>query len=192
MFAMYPAAVMSADLAAALCWMIDDPNHEDDVKKLMPQVPTAALDNERVAKICARQLGNYRRHADVALKILQRISINTVDSASDSIAHAATHLKGRLLARLERLVARIEAPRGAAFERYRAAALLSPPRLLKPRQPCSDQLNRSLAVMSGSTERCLLIERPHVRDLTTDDATLHDHREEEEATERDGQDVFAS
>ena len=123
MFAMYPAAVVSADLAAALCHLIDDPNSEDDVKKLMPQVPTTALDNELVAKICAQQLGNYRRHADVALKILQRISVNAADSASDSIAHAATHLKGRLLARLERLVARIEAPCGAAFERYKAAAL---------------------------------------------------------------------
>lgn len=113
----HPDAV-SPTLATALCLQIDDPNHEDCIQRLLARVPVVVLDHESVARACLRAFDCYRRHADVALSVFERLSVGTLYLVSDEIV---AHIKSlasnkKLLRRIEKLVIKIEAPGGEAYE----------------------------------------------------------------------------
>ena len=115
----YPDAV-SPTLATALCLQIDDPNHEDCIKRLLPRVPVVALDHEHVARACLRAFDCYLRHADVALSVFERLSVGTLYLVSDEIVAHINRLASnkKRLRRIEKLVIKIEAPGGEAYKRY--------------------------------------------------------------------------
>ena len=127
-FEAYPAAV-SPPLAIAMCSLIEDPNLEDQLKRLFPRVRAAVLDNERVAHACLRSFDCHRRHLDVALGIYERLSVATLDSVSDEIG---AHVKNvasnkKRLRRVEKLIAKIEAPGGPPYKRHCTAAFCDEP-----------------------------------------------------------------
>lgn len=120
----FPGAV-DDHVAAGLCALIDDPNHEDEIKRLLPLLPATVLDTPMAAAKALGALGCYRRHAAVGLSVLERLSTSTLDSLGDALHECVPFLakNQRLLKRLERLIQRVEAPQGLAFERHRDAAL---------------------------------------------------------------------
>jgi hypothetical protein len=126
----HPDAV-SPTLATALCLLIDDPNHEDCIQRLLARVPVVVLDHESVANACLRAFDCHRRHADVALSVFERLSVGTLYLVSDEIT---AHIKSmasnkKRLRRIEKLVMKIEAPGGEAYKRYLKASTVH----------CSDQ-----------------------------------------------------
>ena len=120
----FPNAVDN-HVAAGLCVLIDDPNHEDEIKRLLPLLPTAVLDTPMAAAKALWAVGCYRRHAAVGLSVLERLSTSNIDGLGDDLHECVPFLakNQRLLKRLERLIQRVEAPQGLAFERHRNAAL---------------------------------------------------------------------
>jgi len=113
----HPDAVSPA-LATALCLQIDDPNHEDCIKQLLARVPVFVLDHQSVARACLFAFNGHRRHIDVALSVFGRLSVSTLYLVSDEIV---THINSlasnkKLLRRVEKLVIKIEAPGGEAYE----------------------------------------------------------------------------
>ena len=126
----HPDAV-SPTLATALSLLIDDPNHEDLIQRLLARVPVVVLDHESVARACLRAFDCYRRHTDVALSVFERLSVGTLYLVSDEIV---AHIKSmasnkKRLRRIEKLVMKIEAPGGEAYKRYLKASTVH----------CSDQ-----------------------------------------------------
>ena len=126
----HPYAV-SPTLATALCLLIDDPNHEDLIQRLLARVPVVVLDHESVARACLRAFDCYRRHTDVALSVFERLSVGTLYLVSDEIiAHIKSMASNKKrLRRVEKLVMKIEAPGGEAYKRYLKASTVH----------CSDQ-----------------------------------------------------
>jgi hypothetical protein len=119
-------SVVSADLAAAICSLIEDPNHEDTIRKLLPRIPTTALDNTGVvARACLRAFDCHTRHVAVALGVYTRISVDSLYPISNELCAHVTRVSSnaRLLARMERIVARIEAPLGPAVQSLFSAVL---------------------------------------------------------------------
>ena len=126
----HPYAV-SPTLATALSLLIDDPNHEDLIQRLLARVPVVVLDHESVARACLRAFDCYRRHTDVALSVFERLSVGTLYLVSDEIiAHIKSMASNKKrLRRVEKLVMKIEAPGGEAYKRYLKASTVH----------CSDQ-----------------------------------------------------
>jgi hypothetical protein len=116
--------VVSQHLAAALCRAIGDANLEETIKGILPRIPTARLDSEFVARECMHTFRHYRRCIDTGLRVLERLSTPTLDLVGDALVEkvSSCSTNRKLLRRVERLVARVEAPGGAAFKRHRAAA----------------------------------------------------------------------
>ena len=119
----WPGAA-SQRLAAALCRAIGDANLEDTIKGILPHIPTAVLDNEFVARECMHTFRHYRRCIHTGLRVLERLSTPTLDLVGDALVDnvCSCSTNRKLLRRVERLVARVEAPGGAAFKRHRTAA----------------------------------------------------------------------
>ena len=126
----HPDAV-SPTLATALCLLIDDPNHEDCIQRLLARVPVVVLDHESVARACLRAFDCHRRHADVALSVFERLSVGILYLVSDEIIAHITSMASnkKRLRRIEKLVMKIEAPGGEAYKRYLKASTVH----------CSDQ-----------------------------------------------------
>jgi len=119
MFLVHPQTAVG-EVVAALCVLIDDPNAEDNVAKILPRFETAVLDNEACARACCpRPLFEcYTRHSDVAIRAMSRMSTATLLNVLEPLHDGHQQLTGAISKRGKRRVDRI----GELVQKARAHA----------------------------------------------------------------------